>query len=86
MVKSLSGFSFSIPMYRHWPLQYSMDANDLNNFPVKEKKMMLLAILKMFFFHTGINDSSKVTLKLGEKVPRVAGGGEGMELFNSGLQ
>lgn len=37
--------------------------------------MMLLALLKMIFFLAGINDSSKVTLKLGEMMPSVAGGG-----------
>lgn len=51
-----------------------MDANDLNNLPGKEGKVMLLVPLKMIFFHTGINDSSKVTLKIGGKLPRVAGG------------
>lgn len=53
-----------------------MDANELNNLPEKEGKMMLLALLKIIFFHTGIDDSSKVTLKLGEKMPRVIGRGE----------
>lgn len=38
---------------------------------------MLLALLKMIFFHTGRNDSSKVALKLGEVSSRVVGGGEG---------
>lgn len=61
-----------------------MDANELNNLPEKEGKMMLLALLKIIFFHTGINDSLEVTLKLGEKMPRVVG--EGRKPFNSGLQ
>lgn len=52
-----------------------MDANDPNNLLGKEGKMMLLALLKMIFFHAGINDSSTVTLKLREKMSRVVGGG-----------
>lgn len=40
-------------------------------------KSVLLALLKMIFFHTGRNDSSKVALKLGEVSSRVVGGGEG---------
>ena len=52
-----------------------MGANDLNDLPGKEGKMMLLALLKMIFFHMGINDSSKVTLKLGVKMPRMVGVG-----------
>lgn len=53
-----------------------MDANDLNSLPGKGREMMLLALLKIIFFHTGINNSSKVTLKLGEKMLRVVGGGK----------
>lgn len=41
-----------------------MDANDLSNLPVKKEKMMLLALLKMIFFYAGINDSSKIKIKL----------------------
>lgn len=52
-----------------------MDANDLDNLPGKVGEIVLLALLKMIFFHTGRNDSSKVTLKLGEMLSRVVGGG-----------
>lgn len=75
MVKSLSGFPISIPMYRLWQLQYSMNANYLNSLSGNEGKMMLLAPLKIIFFYTGINDSSKVTLKLVRRCPGWLGEG-----------
>lgn len=62
-------------MHCLWQLQYSIDANDLSNLPVKKEKIMLLALLKMVFFYAVIADSSKVTPKLREKMPSVAGGG-----------
>lgn len=54
-----------------------MDANDPDNLPGKEGKIVLLALLKMIFFHTDGNESSNVTVKLGEKLSRVVGGGQG---------
>lgn len=47
-----------------------MDANDLDSLPGKEGKNVLLALLEMIFFHTDRNDSSNVTLKLGEMSSR----------------
>lgn len=46
-----------------WQLLCSMDANDLDNLPGKEGKIVLLALLKMIFFHTDRNESSDVTLE-----------------------
>lgn len=62
-----------------------MDADDLDNLPGKEGKIMLPALLKVIFFHTDRNDSSNVTLKLGEMLSRVVGGGEGTLCFRTAV-
>lgn len=62
-----------------------MDANDLDSLPGKEGKIVLIVLLKMIFFHTDRNDSSKLTVKSGEMSSRVVGEGEGAFWFRTAV-